>query len=63
MILGEILWGFEMSSKGKNRGFWLSFRWGRDSVLERRGPSLMKKKGEASGPFSRGMEMEGRDPC
>ena len=45
-----------MSSKGKNKGFWLSFRWGCDSVLERRGPSLRKRKGEAAGPL-------GHDPC
>ena len=63
MILGEILWGFEMSSKGENKGFWLSFRWGRGSVLERRSPSLRKRKGEAAGPLVHDTEKEGYNPC
>ena len=52
-----------MSSMGENRGFWLSFRWGLGSILERRGPSSLKGKGEAAGPLGHDMEKEGRDSC
>ena len=52
-----------MSSKGGKQGFWLSFRWGRGSVLERCGPRMKMSQEGSAKEERRGAQGKGRGAC